>query len=163
MSRKSGNRFSDKDMRKIKESDHIRRCSVGCTFKSESRMTSTEINLNSLPASSISLATTQRSMMLPKADLSTGAAQCCRASADLELRVEHRPPAGALEVASEPELDLGAIERRRRQMAPERLDLEHCEGVARHPHHVVEPLRESLDGGERIDPLDTSRLRHAGI
>src|SRR6266852_4186124 len=60
-----------------------------------------------------------------------------RASADLELRIEHRPPAGALEVAPEAELDLGAVERRRRQMAPERLDLEHREGVAGHPDHVI--------------------------
>src|SRR5712691_11987703 len=86
-----------------------------------------------------------------------------RASADLELRIEHRPPAGALEVASEPELDLGAVERRRRQVASERLDLEHREGVAGHPDHVIEALGETLDGGERVDPLDTRRLRHTGI
>ena len=44
--------------------DHIGRCSVGCAFKIESRMVSTEISLNSLPASSNSLAVTQSSIML---------------------------------------------------------------------------------------------------
>src|SRR5262245_40396748 len=66
-------------------------------------------------------------------------------------------------MAPESKLDLGAVERRRRQMAAERLYLEHRKGMPGYPHHVVEALGQPLDGRERIDPLDAGGLRHACI
>src|ERR1043166_9572777 len=90
-----------------------------------------------------------------------------RASRDgsfrMEWNVEHRPSTGPFEIAAEAELDLRSVERRRGQMAPERVDMQHREGVAGNLDHVIEALAKAFQRGEIIDPLDAGGFRHPGV
>lgn len=77
--------------------------------------------------------------------------------------IEDRRASGAFKIAAEAELQLRAIEGRRRQMAPERRNIEHRKNVTGHPKDFFKRLAEPFQGCKRINTLDAGGARHRRI
>src|SRR5207342_2280485 len=78
----------------------------------------------------------------------------CGPSFRAQRRVEDLGGAGPLEIAAETEFDLRSVERRRGQVAAERIDIKDGKGVAGRLDHVVEALAKTFQRREFVDPLD---------
>src|SRR4051812_24301900 len=81
----------------------------------------------------------------------------------IKRNVEHRPSAGSFEIAAEAKFDLRPVERRRGQVAPQRVDMQHREGVAGNLDHVVQTLAKAFQRREIVDTLNSGGLRHRGV
>src|SRR5258708_5731678 len=87
----------------------------------------------------------------------------CLGSFRMEWCVEDLRAASPFEVAAETKLDLRSVERRGGQMAAERIDVKHGEGMAGNLDHVIDPLTETFEGRKFVDALDAGSLRHCGV